>query len=262
MVAQVVHRDRVGKGRALVDRDIYLPKAWTSDPRRMAAAGVPAGSGSPARSRSGGGCWPVRSMPACLPPGSRRTSSTAANGRACCPQPRQHLAVQIGQDSPSGGVRGDRAEQVGLIPQHGQVRDRLAPVGQHHGQVDRDPAPVMATLTTSQARQGIAELAGQPGRVSNVGQQPRSNMADDTPTIRGDLDPRAGSSNLHPASAFPDGLMRLRLPSSFQHARHFRAHDPPGHAHATEGPRLVVKGWVRCPSRAHFCFGKSGVPGE
>jgi SRSO17 transposase len=33
------------KGRALVDRDIYLPKTWTDDPRRMAAAGVPAGVG-------------------------------------------------------------------------------------------------------------------------------------------------------------------------------------------------------------------------
>jgi SRSO17 transposase len=36
------------KGRALVDRDIYLPRAWTDDPRRMArmaCAGVPAGVG-------------------------------------------------------------------------------------------------------------------------------------------------------------------------------------------------------------------------
>jgi SRSO17 transposase len=33
------------KGRALVDRDIYLPKTWTDDPRRMACAGVPAGVG-------------------------------------------------------------------------------------------------------------------------------------------------------------------------------------------------------------------------
>jgi len=30
-----------GKGRALVDRDVYLPKAWTDDRGRMAAAGVP-----------------------------------------------------------------------------------------------------------------------------------------------------------------------------------------------------------------------------
>jgi SRSO17 transposase len=30
-----------GKGRALVDRDVYLPKVWTDDPNRMAAAGVP-----------------------------------------------------------------------------------------------------------------------------------------------------------------------------------------------------------------------------
>jgi SRSO17 transposase len=30
-----------GKGRALVDRDVYLPRAWTDNPNRMAAAGVP-----------------------------------------------------------------------------------------------------------------------------------------------------------------------------------------------------------------------------
>jgi SRSO17 transposase len=30
-----------GKGRALVDRDVYLPKVWTDDPNRTTAAGVP-----------------------------------------------------------------------------------------------------------------------------------------------------------------------------------------------------------------------------
>lgn len=34
-----------GKGHALVDRDVYLPRVWTDDPDRMSAAGVPAGVG-------------------------------------------------------------------------------------------------------------------------------------------------------------------------------------------------------------------------
>jgi len=30
------------RGRALIDRRVYLPKSWTGDPQRCAAAGVPA----------------------------------------------------------------------------------------------------------------------------------------------------------------------------------------------------------------------------
>jgi len=29
-------------GRALIDRRVYLPKSWTGDPQRCAAAGIPA----------------------------------------------------------------------------------------------------------------------------------------------------------------------------------------------------------------------------
>jgi SRSO17 transposase len=32
-----------GRGHALIDRELYLPKSWTDDPARCAAAGVPAG---------------------------------------------------------------------------------------------------------------------------------------------------------------------------------------------------------------------------
>lgn len=33
------------KGRALVDRELYLPRSWTGDSQRLAAAGVPEGTG-------------------------------------------------------------------------------------------------------------------------------------------------------------------------------------------------------------------------
>jgi SRSO17 transposase len=33
------------RGRALIDRRVYLPKSWTDDPQRCAAAGVPAEMG-------------------------------------------------------------------------------------------------------------------------------------------------------------------------------------------------------------------------
>src|SRR3954453_1697650 len=34
-----------GRGHALIDRELYLPRSWTEDPDRCAAAGVPAGVG-------------------------------------------------------------------------------------------------------------------------------------------------------------------------------------------------------------------------
>jgi SRSO17 transposase len=34
-----------GRGHALIDRELYLPKSWTEDPARCAAAGVPADMG-------------------------------------------------------------------------------------------------------------------------------------------------------------------------------------------------------------------------
>ncbi len=43
-----------GKGRALVDRELYLPASWTEDRARCAAAGVPGRVGFARRSR----CWP------------------------------------------------------------------------------------------------------------------------------------------------------------------------------------------------------------
>jgi SRSO17 transposase len=35
------------KGRALVDRELYLPRSWTGDGQRLAAAGVPEGNWVP-----------------------------------------------------------------------------------------------------------------------------------------------------------------------------------------------------------------------
>ncbi len=31
-------------GHALIDRELYLPRSWTADPARCAAAGIPAGT--------------------------------------------------------------------------------------------------------------------------------------------------------------------------------------------------------------------------
>jgi SRSO17 transposase len=31
------------RGHTLIDRELYLPRSWTSEPARCAAAGIPAG---------------------------------------------------------------------------------------------------------------------------------------------------------------------------------------------------------------------------
>jgi hypothetical protein len=99
------------------------------------------------------------------------------------PEPGQHGAAEIGQQSPCGRVGGHCTEQVRLIAQDRKVGDGLATVGEHHRQVDRDPAGVVTGLPDPQRAERVAERAGQPGRVGEVGQQPSAGMPDDTLTI-------------------------------------------------------------------------------
>ena len=47
------------------------------------------------------------------------------------------------QRPPSGGHRGDQAEQLFLVGQHPEVADHLAAVGDRAGQVGRHPAAVV-----------------------------------------------------------------------------------------------------------------------
>jgi SRSO17 transposase len=41
------------KGRALIDRELYLPTSWTEDPKRCAAAGIPEGTGFQTKPQQG-----------------------------------------------------------------------------------------------------------------------------------------------------------------------------------------------------------------
>jgi SRSO17 transposase len=50
------------RGYTLIDREVYLPRCWTDDPARRAAAGCPRRCGSPRRSPWPGGCWPAQQM--------------------------------------------------------------------------------------------------------------------------------------------------------------------------------------------------------
>jgi hypothetical protein len=71
-------------------------------------------------------------------------------GGAGRPQPIQGISVHTGQNPRHGRIRSHRPEQVGLIPQHRQVRDHLTAVSEHHREVDGDSARGMPALPLPQ----------------------------------------------------------------------------------------------------------------
>ena len=73
------------------------------------------------------------------------------------------------QRPPQRRVRGHRPEQLGLIPQHRQVGQHPAAVGDQHRGVGQHPAPVVHRGEPAPA-QRPGQRAGQPGP---VGQQPQ-----------------------------------------------------------------------------------------
>jgi SRSO17 transposase len=58
-----------GRGRALVDRELYLPKEWTTDVDRRAEAHVPDQVSFQTSRSWPSSCWSVRWPPACRPGG-------------------------------------------------------------------------------------------------------------------------------------------------------------------------------------------------
>ena len=63
-------------GHALLDRELYLPQAWTDDRERCRQAGIPEGRRFATKRSWPSRCWPAPSQLACWPPGSRGTACT------------------------------------------------------------------------------------------------------------------------------------------------------------------------------------------
>ena len=122
------------RGRSLVDKGLYLPESWTSDPGRCAAAGVPeelpledgvglgtAGAGlgaGPPQGRVGGRRRRLRDV-AVLPGGLGGPGAALRAGRS-----GQHPGLALGVGLDQSGVSGVRA------PPQAQAQGRAAP---YHG---------------------------------------------------------------------------------------------------------------------------------
>lgn len=150
--------------------------------RQIASAGA-------GRGQAAGGLGGLQ--PGDLPGSSSRRAQAGECGRA-----------DAGQQAPGGQGGGDRTEDLRLVPQHGQVRYRLAAVGEHHCQIDRDPAEVVPGATRSKPAQRVRERAGQASDIGEIGQQPGSGMADHPAAVGGDDELRTRPGSVHAESAF------------------------------------------------------------
>jgi SRSO17 transposase len=57
------------KGRAMIDRELCLPRSWTNDPARCRAARVPEQVGFQTKPQLAGSCWSAPWTPRSQPPG-------------------------------------------------------------------------------------------------------------------------------------------------------------------------------------------------
>lgn len=108
--------------------------------------------------------------------------------------------VDAGQQAPDGGSGGDRAEHLRLVPQQGQVRYRLAAVGERHRKVDRDPPG--SCPVPSQPAQRVREHAGQASDIGEIGQQAGSGVADHPATVGRDDELGTRPGSVRAASVF------------------------------------------------------------
>lgn len=94
------------------------------------------------------------------------------------------------------------------MTEHAQISDRFTAVGEHHRQIDGDPARLMDRTSLPQPGQRITETAGQPRHLSDIGQQAGTSVTDHVPTPTRDRKIGTHAGTLHLESAFRDGRMR------------------------------------------------------
>ena len=131
----------------------------------------PAGSGSQSRASS----WepPARCSPTPPPPRWSRSPGSPAWAPSPRPtpwlspgpgpqQPLQHRLLDRVQHPPGGGGRGHLPEEIGLLPQRGQIGDALPTVPQGHRQVHQHPSRIVPPGSLHQRGQRFRDFRVQP----------------------------------------------------------------------------------------------------
>ena len=126
-----------------------------------------------------------------------------AGVRSCRPQAGQAELVTGGalHHPPGGRGGGDRAEQLGLVAQHGQIAQAVPAVGQHHHQVAQHAARLVAVPAGLPLAGPPAKRGGQPEPVGQLGQQRRPGVADHTLAVARDFEACTQAGSLHPQGA-------------------------------------------------------------
>jgi hypothetical protein len=121
------------------------------------------------------------------------------------PYAGQRRFVDRVEDSPCGGIRGHRAEQPWLLPQHRQISDGFTAVGEQHREIDGDTAGLMRRPTLPVQPQCLNETPAQSRLISKIGEQSGADMTDHTPSPTTDDNLRTRAGTLHLESAFRAG---------------------------------------------------------
>ena len=158
------------------------------------------------------------------------------------PQRRHPPGVggDLADDPPRGRRGADPPEQSRLIPQHRQVADTIAPIGQHDDQVTQHRAAVkgMAAARADKATVGAAaKLAGQAEPVGQLGQQHHPGMVAQAVRVGGGFESGAGVGSLH-RQGDPPGLGMWSSDNRIFPAREGLLRPGQAQANPREMPRL------------------------
>ena len=110
-------------------------------------------------------------------------ATSRARARAAATAASSGVAESV-QQPPTGGVRGHRPEQGGLVGQDRDVADRLGAVGDRHRQIDQHPPRIMPRPRPTHPVQRGTQLGGQRGGAGQIGHS-RDRACDTTPDPSG-----------------------------------------------------------------------------
>ena len=79
-------------------------------------------------------------------------------------------------DPRSRGRRRNGTKEARLVPQHAQVRQTVAAIGQGERHVEQNTARIMASAPLHRRSESLTQGTGQTGEVRHLGQQPGAGM--------------------------------------------------------------------------------------